>query len=102
MSDPQHFMPQALAQVQAEQILMTLSEAGRESLLLWKAYLKRIRPVPEHVYDEVAETFIKAVEAAVVAFENAEAAALAMDITGDALWNALDEQAQYAWLLKAV
>jgi hypothetical protein len=96
------FLARADAEAKARQIADVLTADQRATLLLWKAYVKRIRPAPAPVLTAACYGFAYAALYVPAEFEDGQTEALAMDLTGDLLWNALDESARREWLLKAV
>jgi hypothetical protein len=102
MDEQSPFMRHALADNMAKQITANIAETNRDALLLWKAYVKRIRPVPQPVMAAAVQSFYFGSETVGVQIQDADDQALVMDKAGDLLWNALDESARREWLLKAV
>lgn len=100
-SDLTPFLQHANAQVKAELIANHLTDAGDQAFLLWKAYLKRIRPVPETVAKALNAQLMLAAEAAGITFDTEAEAIFAADLAGDALWDHLYPDVQRMWLLKA-
>jgi hypothetical protein len=73
----------------------------KDAFLLWKAYLKRIRPVPVDVLQKVSsEMALAMAKAGAGAVLRPDIVGLAMDTVGEMIWKQLDEQGHYEWLLK--
>lgn len=102
MSNMDSFIPFAFAEVNAPLIAPMLTDEGRDHLLTWKAYLKRMRPVPYDVMRMALGSFNAAVAGANLVITNIKVEELTMDKVGDLLWDQLDESAQREWLLKAI
>lgn len=101
----QDFMPflrHALAEECAKQIADRLSDEERQALLLWKAYLKRMRAVPAVVLRPAVDAYRRAEEAFGVQIVDAKDAQLVMDKVGELAWNKLDAEGQRNWLLRVV
>jgi len=102
MDQQNPFLRHALADNTAEQIVSHIAELDRNELLLWKAYLKRIKPVPVSVLFFATEAYRNGSETVGLRIQDGDDSALVMDKVGDLLWDDLDEAAQREWLLKAV
>ncbi len=96
------FIPFAAAEVAAKKIEPKLTDDYRKALLLWKAYLKRMRPVPNPVLINAVAAFKAVAVLSRVEFDSVKVEQLTMDKLGDLVWDQLDETARRAWLLKAV
>lgn len=99
-TDP--FLAHAQAQFKAEQIVPNMSGGAKDSLLLWAVYRKRIKRPEGPVAWAAGVAFLDSAEASGVMFDSDEEARQVMDAVSDILWNQLDDQTRYAWLLKAV
>ncbi len=73
----------------------------RDAILHWKAYLKRIKPVPFPVLEAAVTAFRSAQARVFISPGSTEADKQLMDAAGDLVWNALDDAARREWLLKA-
>jgi hypothetical protein len=107
MVDEKPFIPYAKASNMAWQIINQLviedrDHIHRERLLLWKAYIKRIKPVPDEILADAVTAFRQAMAWAKVEPADANEAQLVMDMLGDLCWAAINESARREWLLKAV
>jgi hypothetical protein len=102
MDEQSPFMRHALADNMAKQITANIDPFDRDALLLWKAYVKRIKPVPQPVMVAAVQSFWVMSGTVGILIEDGDDQALVMDKAGDLLWNALDESARREWLLKAV
>lgn len=102
MTDLTPFLQHANAQIKSELIANNLSDAGDQAFLLWKAYLKRIKPVPEMVARVLSDQLILAADAAGITFESEAEAVIAADLAADALWDHLYPEVQRMWLEKAI
>lgn len=101
MNDFSPFLRAATYQQYAAQVLETLSADGDEAFLLWKAYLKRIKPVPAGVAMGLTKHMAAAIQEIGVKIEP-ENAILVADLVGEALWRKLTDDARQEWLLKAI
>lgn len=100
MSDLKPFLGHAEIQLKAEQVSRTVDDAGRQALLLYTVYRKRIRPVPNDTTIKATKAFRSAAKAALVEFASPGQAVSVMDKVCDLLWDTLDESARYVWLRK--
>jgi hypothetical protein len=98
MTDLTPFLDHAEVQRKAELIAEQVNNV--DCLLLWKAYVKRIQPVPIDVLLHVSTELSLWAGFAGVVFDSMDERLLVADMVGDAFWNRLDEQQRYAWLLK--
>ena len=96
------FMRHALADEFAKQVASQLIDTERDALLLWKAYVKRMRPVPEAVLKAAVAAYRNGEEAVGVQIMDADDAGLVMDKVGDLAWHALDDAGRREWMLKVV
>ena len=97
MTDPKLFVERFEAREAAQHIVGLVED--KDAFLLWKAYLKRIRLVPGDVLLKASGEMAKAMTLAQVALRP-ELSALAMDYAGEMLWNQLNKDEHYQWLLK--
>lgn len=100
-SDLTPYLRHALADELANEIHQHISRIDRDELLLWKAFVKRMKPVPQMVLASAAQAYRYAAETVGIRNQNADDAALVMDKLGDLVWNELDDAARREWLLKA-
>lgn len=100
MNNLDAFMPFAMAEVLSKRMVTNLTPDDCDKLLLWKAYLKRMRPVPNPVMIDAVATFKAVAVLSKVEFTSAQVEQLTMDKLGDLVWNELDPAASRAWLLK--
>lgn len=96
------FVRHALADECAKQIADRLSDEERQALLLWKAYLKRMRAVPAVVLRPAVEAYRSGEQAFGVEITDAKDAQLVMDKVGDLAWDGLDAEGRRSWLLRVV
>lgn len=99
-SDLTPFLRHALVDELAQEILQHISQLDRDFLLLWKAFVKRMKPVPPIVMVAAIQAYGYGAETVGVRIQDANDEALVMDKLGDLLWNALDESVRREWLLK--
>lgn len=89
-------------QLNTDAILNCVDDEVRDSLLLCTAYRKRIRPIPPEVHQRAVTAFKYAAITAEAVFDTPDDASQIMDQVCERLWNELDEETRYAWLLKVV
>lgn len=101
MVDSNPFLRFALADELAKQVVVQIADLDRDYLLLWKSYLKRMKPVPDAVLLDAVQAYRYASESVGLRIQDGNDGALVMDKAGDLLWNELDDDARHEWLLKA-
>lgn len=83
-------------------VALGLQGVERDAILHWKAYIKRIKPVPFPVLESAVAAFRATQQRTFTAPGTTEADKQLMDEAGDLVWNALDDVTRREWLLKAV
>lgn len=96
------FLRQSLIDTFAGAVVVELTDDDRAALLLSKAHLKRIRPVPKPVLEAAVAAYRNGEEGVGIQIQDANDVALVMDKAGDMIWNTLDEAAHREWLLRVV
>lgn len=99
MSDLKPFLEHANIEVKAEQIAAALTDEARDALLLYMAYKKWIRLVPNGVMNAAINAFSECAVAVPVPFDTMAQASAVMDKAANLLWPK-DERESRAWLLK--
>jgi len=94
------FLPFAFAEALSKKLEPMLTQDDCERLLLWKAHLKRMRPIPSEVLAGAVGTFRAVLILARANIGDVEVEQLTMDKLGDLLWDQLDDETRRAWLLK--
>src|SRR5688572_17985896 len=79
-------------------VIQDANHVHRERLLLWKAYLKSIKPVPDEILTNAVESFQQALVWANLELTDANEAQLVMDLLGDLCWVAINETGRREWL----
>lgn len=94
------FLRHTLSDMFAKQVAAQLNDLDREALLLWKAHVKRIRPVPKPVMEAAVTAYRDGEERVGIQIQDAQDVALVMDKLGELVWETLDEAGRREWLLK--